>query len=742
MRLLSMLTIVFLMTVSLLHSDEERDAPAPNRANEPIAPFSAQKAAQFLDSASLHWQKTNQCFTCHTNYAYLIARPYLGKDAPALRQVREFAESLIQERWKTKGPRWDAEVVATGSILAINDAATTGKLHPLTRKALDQMWTLQRPDGGWNWLKCEWPPMESDDHYGATLAAVGIGMAPDNYAETPAAQAGMTKLKKYFADHPPKFPHHRGMLLWANARVTDLVSITDKKKWIDELLSLQKADGGWNSATLGTWKRHDGTDQDTETSDGYATGFVVFVLRKTGLPADHRQIQQGVRWLKTHQRDSGRWFARSLFKDNKHYLSHAASAFAVMALAECNALGLESSGVPYETATETTPTLNLLKDWLKLDPQQRPSIQDQPFATKALTASEARSANLLLWEDQKKRVRASNEQEWKNRCIQTDDHALKFDFRVFGEKPKTGRSLVISLHGGGSSPKAVNDQQWENQKRLYKLDEGVYLAPRAPTDAWNMWHQGHIDQLFERLILDAIVFEDVDPDRVYLTGYSAGGDGVYRLAPRLADHWAAAAMMAGHPGEASPLQLRNLPFAIHVGERDSAYQRNQQAKDWKNRLENLQKGDPQGYVHEVVIHTGKGHWMNREDAVALKWMAQYRRQALPTRIVWQPTGTTRMDFYWLALPETKLKPQAEIIASRQQASVNLQTKGVSSVVIQLNDEMMDLDKPITVNLAGERAFTGKVQRTVAMIHKSLTQRHDPSLVFSSQVVIEIPPSLQ
>lgn len=340
MRYITTGLLALLFTANMLcREDVAFQAPSLNRAEEPIAPFSAEKAAEFLDSASLHWQKTHQCFTCHTNYAYLLARPSLGKDAPALKKLRNFAESMIQERWKAKGPRWDAEVVTTASILAMNDAMVTGKLHPLTRQALDQMWKLQRADGGWNWLKCDWPPMESDDHYGATLAAIGVGMAPDQYSQTPAAQAGMTRLKTYFTEQQAKFPHHRGMLLWADAKSTGLVAPEDKTVWIKELLSLQKEDGGWNSPSLGTWKRHDGKPQDFNTSDGYATGFVIYVLRQAGLPVNHSQIQRGVAWLKSHQRESGRWYARSLFRDGKHYLSHAASAFAVMALAECKALG-------------------------------------------------------------------------------------------------------------------------------------------------------------------------------------------------------------------------------------------------------------------------------------------------------------------------------------------------------------------------------------------------------------------
>ncbi len=57
-------------------------------------------------------------------------------------------------------------------------------------------------------------------------------------------------------------------------------------------------------------------------------------------------------------------------------------------------------------------------------------------------------------------------------------------------------------------------------------------------------------------------------------GYSAGGDGVYRLGPRLADYLGGACMMAGHPGEASLHNLKNIAFSIHVGELDHAYNRN------------------------------------------------------------------------------------------------------------------------------------------------------------------------
>jgi squalene-hopene/tetraprenyl-beta-curcumene cyclase len=62
---------------------------------------------------------------------------------------------------------------------------------------------------------------------------------------------------------------------------------------------------------------------------------VIYVLRRSGMPATEEPLQRGVQWLKTHQRESGRWFTRSLYQDNEHFLTHAGTAMAVMALGEC-----------------------------------------------------------------------------------------------------------------------------------------------------------------------------------------------------------------------------------------------------------------------------------------------------------------------------------------------------------------------------------------------------------------------
>ncbi|MBI2808629.1 MAG: squalene--hopene cyclase [Planctomycetes bacterium] len=311
-------------------------APTDNKKDEPIAKqFSFDKAVSFLDHAALQWTDKRGCFACHTNYAYLYVRPMIDAKVPAHLDIRRAAEELVTKRWPEKGPRWDAEVVATAAALAYNDALTTKKLHPVTRTALDRIWKVQRQDGGIKWLLCKWPPMENDDHYGVTLAALAVGVAPDGYAKTPQAKKGLDGLRGYLKKNPPKNLHHKAMILWASTYLEGFMTADEQKATRTELLAKQLPDGGWSAPGIYPWPRGDKKKPEPLVSDGYGTGFTIFILRQAGIPASDPALVKGIAWLKANQRASGRWFTRSLFRDNKHYLTHIGSAFAVMAIQSC-----------------------------------------------------------------------------------------------------------------------------------------------------------------------------------------------------------------------------------------------------------------------------------------------------------------------------------------------------------------------------------------------------------------------
>lgn len=313
--------------------------------DEPIAKrFSPESAARYLDQASLTWQKKKKCATCHTNMSYMMARPALGNVLEDSGEVRAFFEDYRKIRWAKKGPStnqgfWPI-VVATG--LVFNDLQTTGTLSEVSLDVLDFLWTSQREDGSWRWPDCDYAPLEIDDHFGVTLAALTVGIAPDAYAESPAAREGIKKLTDYLKSDPPKSLHHRAMLAWSSLRIEGIATKAERENTLEELLALQLPDGGWStSGFLTDWNglvAEDGTPLKTEISDGYGTGLVIIIARELGLPAEDPRIQKGITWIKTNQREGGKWFTRSPVVYANNLISNIGTSYVILALQACGEL--------------------------------------------------------------------------------------------------------------------------------------------------------------------------------------------------------------------------------------------------------------------------------------------------------------------------------------------------------------------------------------------------------------------
>lgn len=364
-------------------------------------------------------------------------------------------------------------------------------------------------------------------------------------------------------------------------------------------------------------------------------------------------------------------------------------------------------------------------------------VEDQAWAHVPLTAADAAAGKARLVAARLKSVGDERRAEREAEVLLEGTLRMPFAVQIFGKAPADGHSLFISMHGGGNAPPAVNDSQWQNQQRLYEPAEGVYIAPRAPTDTWNLWHEAHIDRFFDRLIDVMAVTEGINRNRVYLLGYSAGGDGVYQLAPRMADRFAAAAMMAGHPNDASPLALRNLPFALLVGGRDAAYNRNTIAAEWERQLDALQRDDPGGYEHFVKIFPEHGHWMQREDAVALPWMASHTRNPVPKKVVWHQDDVTHPRLSWLAVTQEQERPRTKLIAVVEGQQIRIDSADVSQVTVLLDDRLVDLDQPVTVVANGTAQAPRLLRRTLATLTRTLADGGDPDLAFSASIDVPL-----
>ena len=62
------------------------------------------------------------------------------------------------------------------------------------------------------------------------------------------------------------------------------------------------------------------------------------MLREAGVPANDPRLQKGIQWLLAIQRESGRWWTRSLNTDKAHYITYSGTAYPLLALMKCGVL--------------------------------------------------------------------------------------------------------------------------------------------------------------------------------------------------------------------------------------------------------------------------------------------------------------------------------------------------------------------------------------------------------------------
>lgn len=132
------------------------------------------------------------------------------------------------------------------------------------------------------------------------------------------------------------------------------------------------------------------------------------------------------------------------------------------------------------------------------------------------------------------------------------------------ESKRDKKPLIVFLHGSGEKGtdlEKVKAQGPLKYTQLHKLDAFI-LAPQCPSDAY--WDAEALYRLIKKIESE----NNIDPQRIYLTGLSMGGWGTWNLAVAHPEMFAALVPICGYVDRIPMVEnckLAHLPIRIFHG---------------------------------------------------------------------------------------------------------------------------------------------------------------------------------
>ncbi|MEO2034306.1 MAG: prolyl oligopeptidase family serine peptidase [Planctomycetaceae bacterium] len=125
------------------------------------------------------------------------------------------------------------------------------------------------------------------------------------------------------------------------------------------------------------------------------------------------------------------------------------------------------------------------------------------------------------------------------------DHKLHYLVQApTGKKPEKGWPLLLFLHGYGECGQDIQQVKKHGPPKLItkfeELAHCVIVSPQCPRDSW--WRVAAL-----KAVLDEVIEErgDLDKNRLYVTGLSMGGYGIWSFISHHPNYFAAAIPICG-----------------------------------------------------------------------------------------------------------------------------------------------------------------------------------------------------
>lgn len=203
---------------------------------------------------------------------------------------------------------------------------------------------------------------------------------------------------------------------------------------------------------------------------------------------------------------------------------------------------------------------------------------------------------------------------------------------------KDGKSiLVVQLHGGtarGTNNTSQLSASAVDSVEIYLRVHGtkaIFLLPQCASDRqWNESTRSVTTPMTEVLshwLQDFIASNDIDSTRVYITGYSMGGSGTWRMLNDNTTMFAAACIAAANPLMVEAAKVKLTPVYAIAGENDNIMDA-EKIEQFATSLQTL------GGEARYDMLTGCDHFATCDGAFTrerLAWMFSHKRNT-PTAI--------------------------------------------------------------------------------------------------------------
>ena len=409
---------------------------------------------------------------------------------------------------------------------------------------------------------------------------------------------------------------------------------------------------------------------------------------------------------------------------------------------------------PKKLKTDSPIREKRVKEFLAGDATKRAAVLEEVAKWLPVPASAAGKAlDLLrkyvqvrgLFKDAKGQLTTKGLEKWK-----VDGKEFEYQWSVPRDyNPAKPTPLLIYLHGS-NGPQGIEPwATWAHSKGA------ICVAPASPNRTY--WHpvDGATDPkeyeetfFFTQMKAWREKF-NVEHNRVYLSGFSAGGFGSWWFSLRYPDWWAAVMPMAGGPpanwGERGPYEnVGKLPYWVWHGDEDKEVPVDLDRKgvEWLKKL---------GTPCEYKEYAGGDHntWFGKDPEIAktvVKVIDGQRRIVWPKKVVWTwdelfmktfPGVSKVKGAWWLEMGEhgERARLEAEITAPNV---IELTAKDVKSARILVFADLFDLTKPIEVKWGGQSVFSGTLEIDFEMLLREFDARPDPNRLVVGEIKVTAP----